>query len=136
MPDPQRASGGEEGDAKPATGLPVEGPPLLPVRVGRQIGDQQTNKREGYEDPAVATILALAGAQIPGTPEPYARQREGCDGQGDEGRLGEEGGKPAFAEDGKPEEGQRSHDGDERNPGVAVMSRNCSIVARKLASAP
>ena len=36
-PDPQRATGGEENDAKPANGIPIEDPELLPISVGRQI---------------------------------------------------------------------------------------------------
>ena len=52
-PEAQRPAGGKESDAKPANGIPVERPDLLPVCVGRQIGGQQPDYREGYEDPAV-----------------------------------------------------------------------------------
>ena len=46
-PDPQRATGSEENDAKPANGIAVDGPELLPVRVGRQISVQQPDQRKG-----------------------------------------------------------------------------------------
>ncbi len=47
-PDPQRAADGEEKHAKPASGIPVEGPKPVPVCVGRQIGGQQPDQCEGY----------------------------------------------------------------------------------------
>jgi hypothetical protein len=40
-PDPQRAPGDEQNDAKPADGIPVEGPKAFPVCVGRQKSSQQ-----------------------------------------------------------------------------------------------
>ena len=40
-PDPQRAAGSEENDAKPANGIPIESPELLPVCVRRQIRVEQ-----------------------------------------------------------------------------------------------
>lgn len=61
-PDTQASTGGEKKDAKPADGIPVEGPEPFPVCVGRQIGSQQPNKPEGHDDPAVGTILALTRA--------------------------------------------------------------------------
>jgi hypothetical protein len=36
-PDPQRATGAEENDAKPANGISIESTELLPVSVRRQI---------------------------------------------------------------------------------------------------
>jgi hypothetical protein len=63
-PDPQRTTGGEEHDAEPAKGIPVERPEPPAIGGGRQIASQQSNQREGDEDPAIATILALPGAQI------------------------------------------------------------------------
>src|SRR5438128_819422 len=61
-PDPQHTAGGKESDANPANGIPVEGPEPLAVRIGRQIGGQQPDQPEGWNDPAVGAILALAGA--------------------------------------------------------------------------
>ena len=75
-PDPQRATGGEENDAKPANGIPIEGPEPRAVRLGRQIGDQQPDQREGDDDPAVAAILAHPRTQISATEEGYASQHE------------------------------------------------------------
>ncbi|MGI8570927.1 MAG: hypothetical protein ACR2KT_18740 [Methylocella sp.] len=57
-PDSQRATGRRESDAKPADGIAVEGPELLPVRIGRQKGGEQPDQRKGCDDPAVAAILA------------------------------------------------------------------------------
>jgi hypothetical protein len=56
-PDPQRTTGREENDAKPADGIAVEGPELRPVRPGRQKAVEQSDQCEGYEDPTVATVL-------------------------------------------------------------------------------
>ena len=39
-PNSQRTTGGEENDAKPTNGIPVEDPNSLPIRIGRQIGEQ------------------------------------------------------------------------------------------------
>jgi len=64
-PDSQRATGREENDAKPANGIAVEGPELLPVRVGWQIGVQQSDQRKSDDDPAVATILAYPELKFP-----------------------------------------------------------------------
>jgi hypothetical protein len=63
--DSQHTTNGEQNDAQPSNSVPVEGPEILPVCVRRQIRDQQPDEREGRDDPAVGTILALAGAQIP-----------------------------------------------------------------------
>ena len=63
-PDPQRPAGGEKHHAEPANGVPVERPEFLAIRVGRQIGGEQPDQGEGQQDPAVATILTLARAQI------------------------------------------------------------------------
>jgi hypothetical protein len=112
-PDPQRTTGGEENDAEPANGIPVDRPEFLPVCVGRQIGAQQPDHREGDDDPAVGTILALAGAEISTTEECCARQHEERDRKGNQGRVGEEGGKSP-AEDGEPEIGEGRHDSDNR----------------------
>ena len=109
-PEAQRTTSGKESDAKPANGIPVERPDLLPVRVGRQIGGQQPDYREGDEDPAVSTVLTLAGAQIPATEKGRTRHHEDCDRQSYSGRVGEEGGKTAPAEDGEAEICKGPHD--------------------------
>jgi len=96
-------------DAKPANGIAVEGPEPNPVCVGRYIGVQQPDQREGYDDPAVGTILPLAGAQVPVTEERYAGQHEERDRKGNQGRVREEGGKSAPAKDGEPEIGKGRH---------------------------
>ena len=115
-PDPQRATGGEENDAKPAYGIPVDGPELLPVCEGRQIGAQHPDHREGDDDPAVSTILALAGAEVSATEKRCTGQHEECT-QGRSGAGGEEGGKPAPPEYGEPEIGKGRHDGEGRQSG-------------------
>jgi hypothetical protein len=63
-PDPQRAAGSEENDAKPANGISIESPELLPVCIRRQIGVEQPDHAEGCDHPAVGTILARTEAQI------------------------------------------------------------------------
>src|ERR1700746_1325068 len=75
-PYPQRTPGGGENDAKPANGGAVEGPEILPIRVGRQIGEQNSDHAEGREHPAVATVLALAGAEISAAEQRDTRQTE------------------------------------------------------------
>ena len=61
-PDPQRAAHREEGHAKPANDVLVEGQDRVPVSVGGQVCTEQSNEPEGDKDPAVGTILSLAGA--------------------------------------------------------------------------
>jgi hypothetical protein len=75
------------------------------VRVGRQIGVQEPDRREDRYDPAVATILApalrfpLVKSAAPDiTKSPITKNNQG--------RVREEGGKPAPAENGKPEKGK------------------------------
>jgi hypothetical protein len=68
-PDPQRTTGGEENDTKPANGIAVERPEPLPVCVGRKKGGQQPDQEECYEHPTVGTILPLAWAQVAATEE-------------------------------------------------------------------
>jgi len=72
-PDPQRATGSEENDAKSANGIPIESPELPPVSVSRQISGKQPDQSEGSGDPAVGTILAHTGAQISTTENRDAR---------------------------------------------------------------
>src|ERR1700758_2356982 len=112
-PNPQRPAGGGENDAKPANGVAVEGPEIHPIRIGRQIGEQNSDHAEGREHPAVATILALAGTEISAAEQRHTRQHEAHDHKRDEGRVGEKGRKGAPAEDREPEIGERCHHGDE-----------------------
>ena len=111
-PEPQQPAGGEENDAEPANGLPVDGPECLAVGVGRQIGGEQPDHRERGDDPAVAAILALAGAQIAFTEECRGGERDENDREADQRRMGEECGKSARADDRQPEiaEGRRNRD--------------------------
>jgi hypothetical protein len=76
-------------------GLPVEDPEPLPVGVGRQIRREDADQTKSDEDPAVSPILALAGAQIALGEERCASQQDQSDGESDQGRMGEESGKPA-----------------------------------------
>ena len=116
-PDPQRATGGEENHAEPADGVAVEGPESAPIRVRRQIGEQQPDQPEGDEHPAVGTILAFAWAQIPTTEDRYPGQRDEGYRKGYEGRVGEEGGKPTPAQNGEPEIGNRRQHGEDYQSG-------------------
>jgi hypothetical protein len=63
-PDPKRTTGGEENNAKPPNGIPVERPEPNSIGVGRQITGKQPYKREGTNDPTVRTILAYSRAQV------------------------------------------------------------------------
>jgi hypothetical protein len=101
-PDPQRTAGSEENDAKPANGVPIESPELLPVCVRRQIGIEQSEQPEGDDASAVGTILAHAGAKISSTENGNARQHEKCDREGNQGRVGEEGSKPSQPRTARP----------------------------------
>jgi hypothetical protein len=62
-PNPKRTTSGEENDAKPPNGIPVERPEPNSISVGREITGKQPYKREGTNDPTVRTILAYSGAQ-------------------------------------------------------------------------
>jgi hypothetical protein len=77
-PDPQRTTGSEKTDAKPANGIAVDGPEFLPVCVGRQISIQQSDQRERYEDPTIGAILALARAHTSTSEKRRTRHRKGC----------------------------------------------------------
>jgi hypothetical protein len=112
-PESQRTTRRKENDAKPTNSVPVEDPEPLPIRVGRKIGEQQPNQREGRDDPAVGTILAFAWAQISATEERYAGQHEDYDRKGDSGWVGEEGLKPAPAKDRQAEIGKGRYYGEE-----------------------
>jgi hypothetical protein len=108
-PEAQRTTSGEESDAKPPNGICIEVPDLLPGRVGRQLGGQQPDDREGYEDPAVATFLALAGAQVSATEKRCTRHHQDCNRESNSGPVREEGCKTAPAEDSKAEIGKGAH---------------------------
>ena len=114
-PEPQQAARDVDGDAGPADGIPVDGPGPRPVGVVREIGLEQTDHPEGGEDPAVAAVLALAGAEVAAAEERRDGQGEGHGRQDDAGRVGEEGGEPAPAEDGEgevsdcPQQGRGRH---------------------------
>jgi hypothetical protein len=80
-PDAQRTTGSKENDAEPANGIAVDGSEFLPDRVSRQIGVQQSDQGERYEDPAVGAILALAWAHISASEKRCAKHRECCNRQ-------------------------------------------------------
>jgi hypothetical protein len=86
----------------PANGIAVDGPELRAVRVGRQIGSQQSDYRERDDDPPVGTILAHAGTHISSGEKRSARQREDDDCEHDQRRVGE-GRKAAPSQDRKSE---------------------------------
>jgi hypothetical protein len=104
----------EENDTKPADSITVEGPEPFPVCVGRQISGQHPDQPESYDDPAIGTILAHAGAQISATEERDARQGEEYDCKSNQGGMGKEGGKPTPTEDGESEISKSRHNGDKR----------------------
>jgi hypothetical protein len=104
----------EENDTKPADSITVEGPEPFPVCVGRQISSQHPDQPESYDDPAIGTILAHAGAQISATEERDARQGEEYDCKSNQGGMGKEGGKPTPTEDGESEISKSRHNGDKR----------------------
>ncbi len=114
-PDPQRATGCEEKDTKPANRVAVDGPEVLPVRVGWQVNVQQPDQDNGYDDPAVATILTHTRAEISSGEKRCARQREECDRESDQCRVGEEGREPAPAEHGQAKLGSGAYS-DESQP--------------------
>jgi hypothetical protein len=112
-PDPQQATGGEQRDAEPANGLPIEDPEPLPVGIGRQIGGEDPDQTKGSDDPAVGSILALAGAEVAFGEQRAAGQQEERDGQRNQRRVGKEPGEPARADDGEPEIGEGRSDGEQ-----------------------
>ncbi len=59
-PNPKRSTGGEESDAKPPNGIPVERPEPNSVGVSRQIAGKQPYNPEGGKDPAIGAILAYS----------------------------------------------------------------------------
>ena len=113
-PEPQRAAGREERDAKPAHGVPVKRPKLPAVRIRGQKGGQQSEEREHQEDPAVRAVLALARAQVALGEERRAGQRKGRHGDGGARRMGKEGPHPAEAKDREAEEYHGGSEGDDR----------------------
>jgi hypothetical protein len=105
-PESQHTTGGEENDAEPANGVPVDGPELLAVGVGRQIGGQHPDHAQRGDDPAVGPILALAGTEIAAAEECNAGQHEEGARKGNQRGVGEKPGKPAPAEDRQSEIGE------------------------------
>src|ERR1700690_991031 len=77
----------------------------MPVRIGRQIGDEQPEHREGDENPAVATVLSHAGAEASAGEKSGDGYDEKDDREYGERRMGEESREPAPAEDGEAEIG-------------------------------
>src|SRR5580700_8884828 len=107
-PEPQRAADNEQRDPKPADGVAFDGPEPGPVGVGRQIGVQKPDHREGGNDPAVPPVLAHPGADVTlseGRRGQHDQERNRDRGQC---RLGEERGEPAAAEDRQPEIDRRA----------------------------
>ena len=116
-PKPQRTTGNEEHDTKPASCVAVDGPQLLPVRVGWQIGVEQSEQQKGHEDPAVATILAHTRAQISASEERYPSHYEDRNRERDESRVGEKGSKPASAEHGQAKIGSGAYNDERQSDG-------------------
>src|SRR4029453_3290725 len=116
-PKPQRTTGNEEHDTKPANCVAVDGPQLLPVRVGWQIGVQQSEQRKGYEDPPVATILAHTRAQIAASEEGCPSHYEDRNRERDESRVREKGSGPAPAEHGQAKIGSGAYNDERQSDG-------------------
>src|SRR5262249_7520988 len=114
-PNAQRATREEENNAQPAAGVPIEGPDFFAVRVSRQIRAYDPDQPECEEDPAVGAIFSLAGTEFSSAEEPHAGKRESCERKDSPRWVGEEGDKPAPAENGKPEIAKRPCDADERH---------------------
>src|SRR5713226_2624590 len=108
-PEPQRPTRKEQHDTKPADRIAVDRPQLVAVRIRWQVAVQQPDQPEGDDDPAVAAILALAGAQTYVGEGRHASQREGNDRERDQRRVGEESREPAPAEDGEAEIGSGAY---------------------------
>src|SRR5260370_2456856 len=90
---------------------------LLPARVGGQMGGEQPDQAEGSDDPTVATILALPGAQISAGKKRCSRQREEYDRECDQRWVGEESRKSAPAEDGYAEIGNSANNNERQSGG-------------------
>src|SRR5215467_9077633 len=112
-PDAQRAADDEQYHAGPANGVSVDRPELDAVGVGRQIAAQQPEQPDGDEDPAVAAILPLAGAEVAAAEQRDDGQQACCYGKNGQRRMGEKRGEPSPAEDGEPEIAKGRDDGDE-----------------------
>ncbi len=111
-PDAQRAARGEEHDAEPAHGISIDRPEFDPVGIGRQIGHQQPDHPERREHPAVAAILALAGAEISAAEQRDDAEDDEHDGERAQRRVREEGCKGPPTEDGEGEISKARKDGD------------------------
>src|SRR5437879_2988322 len=74
-PDSQCTAGRKENDAEPANSVTVKRPQLVAVRPRRQIGIQEPDHGEGYDDPAVAAILAYTRTQIAASEERDAESK-------------------------------------------------------------
>src|SRR5262245_22007982 len=108
-PEPQRPTREEQGDAQPADRVAVDRPELVAVGIRRQVAVQQPDHAEGDEHPAVAAVLALAGAHTGVGEDRSASQREGHDRERDQWWVSEERREPAPAEHGKAEIGSGEH---------------------------
>jgi hypothetical protein len=59
-PEPQRATGRKENDAKPAESIAVEGPEPNPVRIGRQKPGEQPEQRKSCDDQRLDRSMSLS----------------------------------------------------------------------------
>src|SRR5262245_41571308 len=127
-PDPQGTTDCVEDDPDRANRIAVKGQKIIPVGIGWQIGEQQAEDREGYNDPAIGAILAFARAEIAVGEYRHARHGERHDGESNERRPSEKGLEPAPAENGKPKIEQRAREPREyqsRSDGHWPGARSC-----------
>jgi hypothetical protein len=64
-PNPKRTTSGEENDAEPPNGIPVERPEPNSISVGREITGKQPYKREGTNDQRLERSSRIPGLRFP-----------------------------------------------------------------------
>ena len=110
-PQTQGAAQGEQQHPKPADRVAIDDPDVHTIGIGRKIAIEQPDEPKRNEHPAVATIFALAGAEIAARKQGSNRQQEEHDGERNKRRHGKECRRTTPAEDGKAKiEGSRNED--------------------------
>src|SRR5262249_4958584 len=93
-PDPQRTTGSEEQDTKPANRITIDCPQILAIGVCGAIRVEKSDDYEHGTHPAVAAGLAHAGAQVPAGEKRHTREREQHHHERYQCRVGEERPRP------------------------------------------
>src|SRR5262249_49920076 len=120
--------GRKEKDAKPAHGIPIDGPKSPSFGVSGQIAEKQTHHAKHDNDPAVAAILALACADMTAAKQRGNAKREPDNHQRDAGRFRNEIINAARAPDGERQIACRRN---QRNQNQQKLTRSSGLYLQK-----